>query len=365
MRQPGVRRSALLIGVGSAAALALVALFEPTDGQDRGRLVDPPAAVGGLVHPPALANRDRPAVAPEEGSLPGPLLVADRPAPLDEVGHVAIDQAAPPAASAPAPVSVAGLSAEVRPTIETMASGLAADGKFAAIAVRAGTLTGTVAEADDPLYELGHRLQVKGEVAEAIEAYRMAAEAHPEHAATYYERGYLLQKRRSGRRGRRAPEVSDDPAARAAPCVRPLQPRLPSPEAWRLCRCHQALPGGDRRQFLVLLVVLQSGLHRTEAGPLPGGLGRLSEVDRGRPEAGPVLREHRDDPALPSRLLSGTRTAFGFSGRDPGGSHSLRSALLGPPSRSSSSIVRGQSFLKRRESARSASSWPPVWQRGQ
>ena len=33
--------------------------------------------------------------------------------------------------------------------------------------------------------------------------------------------------------------------------------------------------------------------------------------------------------------------------------------------RSSSSMVFGQSFLSRREKARSASSWPPVWQRGQ
>ena len=37
----------------------------------------------------------------------------------------------------------------------------------------------------------------------------------------------------------------------------------------------------------------------------------------------------------------------------------------GRPVRSSSSIERGQSFLSRRDSARSARSLPPVWQRGQ
>ena len=190
LRPSGFHRSALLIGAATAAALALVALFEPTGGQDRGRLGQLPAEAGDLVRAPATADRHRPAAGPLEPSLTGPLLVAQR-TPDARIDLAVPGDPGPPAA--PAPVGLSSLSAEVRPQIEN-AAGLAVDGKFAAVAVRTGALAEAAIAEDDPLYELGRRLQDKGDIAQAIEAYRMAAEANPGHAATWYDWGYLLQK---------------------------------------------------------------------------------------------------------------------------------------------------------------------------
>ncbi len=105
--------------------------------------------------------------------------------------------AAAPTDPAPAPPALKQLGAAARgtpPRIDPRASGLTAGSKFAAVAVRTAALTEPEAGDDDPLYDLGHRLQQKGDVAQAIEAYRMAADVHPEHAATYYDWGYLLQQ---------------------------------------------------------------------------------------------------------------------------------------------------------------------------
>ncbi len=237
-----VRRSALLIGAASAAAFALVALFDPSGGQDRAQLVGPPVGDGGLVRAPPTPDRYRSAPDRRAASMPGPLLIANRPpsievgdpppatpepptkptrpAPVTAVdaaipetggpptdpappGSVAVVDATipgktePPADPAPAPASLARLSATAPPgppRIEDATAGLAADGKFAALAVHAGTLREPAPADDDPLYDLAHRLQEKGDVAQAIEAYRMAAEANPQHASTWYDWGYLLQQ---------------------------------------------------------------------------------------------------------------------------------------------------------------------------
>jgi tetratricopeptide (TPR) repeat protein len=226
--RPANRRSALLIGAASLAVLALVALFAPTGGQDRARLTDPPAEVGGLVRAPPTPDRYRPAAGDLAPSVPNPLPVAHQPPaspvatghPVAQKAEALADLATPgraalevdasvpekaeppgprvkPGDPAPAPASLARLSAAVRPApprIEATAAGLAADGKFQAVAVRTGALAGPEAPDDDPLYELAHRLQEKGQIARAIEAYRLAARANPRHAATYYDWGYLLQK---------------------------------------------------------------------------------------------------------------------------------------------------------------------------
>ena len=108
--------------------------------------------------------------------------------------HVAAAARSDPA---PAPAGVERLSAAAQPTparIDPAGSGLTAGSKFAAVAVRSAALTEPVAGDDDPLYDLGHRLQQKGDLAQAIEAYRMAAAVNPQHAATYYDWGYLLQQ---------------------------------------------------------------------------------------------------------------------------------------------------------------------------
>jgi Flp pilus assembly protein TadD len=221
LRRLAVRRSTVLIGAASAAALALVGLFEPTGGQDRTQRVGPPAETGSLVRAPPTADRYRPAAGLGNPSLPSPLLVADRP-PSSSVAvdrprpgtleparqatslglvpagdAAAPEKAEPPGDPAPAPVSLARLSAAVAPPpprIEDAVDGVAADGKFAALAVRTGALTEPAPEDDDPLYDLAHRLQQKGDVAQAIEAYRMAADVNPQHASTWYDWGYLLQQ---------------------------------------------------------------------------------------------------------------------------------------------------------------------------
>ena len=246
LRRLAVRRSALLIGAASAAALALIALFDPTGGQDRARPVGPPAEAGGLVRAPLTTDRYRPAAGPRDPSPPRPLLAASQPPSSSvEVGHprretpeppshaappgppaavvdppvpatpgpssdpappgpvaAAVDaasasKAGPPGDPAPAPASLAQLSAAVAPRpprIEDTLESLAVDGKFAALAVRTGALTEPAPKDDDPLYDLAHRLQEKGEIAQATEAYRMAAEANPQHASTWYDWGYLLQQ---------------------------------------------------------------------------------------------------------------------------------------------------------------------------
>ena len=139
-----------------------------------------PAEPGAPVRPAAAATGDlrpaRAAIGPE--------------APV----HVGAAARSDPA---PAPAGVERLSAAVPPTparIDPAGSGLTAGSKFAAVAVRSAALTEPAAGDDDPLYDLGHRLQQKGDIAQAIEAYRMAAAVNPQHAATYYDWGYLLQQ---------------------------------------------------------------------------------------------------------------------------------------------------------------------------
>ncbi len=189
------RRSAVLISAAGATALALVALVEPTGDRDRGRLVGPPAEAGGLVVQ-ALPGpvKQRPQASPAQ---PSPRLAVKPPptAPV-EIVSVAFEPPEPPSA-APAPAILTGLSAVALPApprVEATVGGLAARGKFAALAVRTGTLTRPETEDIDPLHELGRRLQAKGEIAQAIEAYRMAVAARPGHAETYYDWGYLLQQ---------------------------------------------------------------------------------------------------------------------------------------------------------------------------
>ncbi len=107
--------------------------------------------------------------------------------------------AAAAASSDPAPArpgleQLSAAAQQTPPRIDPGTAGLAAGSKFTAVEVRTAALTEPQAEDDDPLYELAHRLQQKGDVAQAIEAYRMAADANPQHAATYYDWGYLLQQ---------------------------------------------------------------------------------------------------------------------------------------------------------------------------
>ncbi len=265
LRRLAVRRAALLIGAAGAAALVLIALFEPTGGRDRARLVEPPAEAGALVRAPPTPDRYRPAADRGTPGMPGPLLVANR-SPSIDIGHSrpeapepadssappgpvaivdaaipgtsepAIDPAPPQAAAAagaaipgttepptdpappqavaavgvaipettepstdpaPIPASLAHASTAVAaapPRSKDSTLGPAADGKIAALAVGSGAASEPATEDDDPLYDLAHRLQQKGDVVQAIEAYRMAALANPQHAATYYDWGYLLQQ---------------------------------------------------------------------------------------------------------------------------------------------------------------------------
>jgi tetratricopeptide (TPR) repeat protein len=73
---------------------------------------------------------------------------------------------------------------------------LAATAKLEEIGtVPSGSIAPFEVENEDPLYELGYRLERKGKIAAAIAAYEMAAKANPEHAATYYNWGHLLQQR--------------------------------------------------------------------------------------------------------------------------------------------------------------------------
>jgi Flp pilus assembly protein TadD len=208
---PTIRRATLIIGAASVAVLALIALFEPTGGQDRTPAADPAIEAGAPGRLPPTPDRDQPAAAPRAASTPSRLVI-DHPPPAQVTepstdkatpGRAAIDvnastaEKAEPEDLAPAPVSLARLSAVVQPApprIEASTASLAANGTLAAVAVRAGALPGAAAPDDDPLYELAHRLQDKGQIAHALEAYRMAARANPQHAATYYDWGYLLQK---------------------------------------------------------------------------------------------------------------------------------------------------------------------------
>ena len=81
------------------------------------------------------------------------------------------------------------------PRIDGAGPGVAASSKLATVAVQGVAPVRSEPEIEDPLYDLGYRLQQKGEVRKAIEAYSMAAAANPGHAATWYNWGYLLQSR--------------------------------------------------------------------------------------------------------------------------------------------------------------------------
>ena len=176
------RRELALAGVASAAAIALAALLGLALSEEPAPLAGPPALADGLAAPPLAAER---AAGGAEMLTAGPLLAAFRlPTPRLTGGEMRPSATA----ASPAPVSpVAG----AEPSGATDAGpGLASGSKLAStagMALRAG-------DHGNPLYELAHRLQRKGETASAIRVYGLAAETDPRHAATFYDWGYLLQQ---------------------------------------------------------------------------------------------------------------------------------------------------------------------------
>jgi tetratricopeptide (TPR) repeat protein len=185
--RPRARRLALagLAGTAAVALLALVGLL-PGDQQ---------APIQG----PAALARDADPLPPDDALATGPLLAAFRLAVPALVGGETSDPAR--AGSLDAALPLAGSAqAAVRGAPQPLHFGgggpRATSGSklvnLAGITLRA--VARPAAEDSNPLYELGYRLQRKGEIASAIDAYRLAAENDPQHAATFYNWGYLLQQ---------------------------------------------------------------------------------------------------------------------------------------------------------------------------
>jgi tetratricopeptide (TPR) repeat protein len=184
--RPRARRLALAGLAGAAAvALALVGLL-PGDQQ---------ASIQG----PAALARDADPLQPDDALAAGPLLAAFRLAVPALVGGEtsaparagSLDAALPLAGSAQAAVRGAPQPLHFGGGGPRLTSGSKLV-NLAGITLRA--VARPAAEDSNPLYELGYRLQRKGEVASAIDAYRLAAENDPQHAATFYNWGYLLQQ---------------------------------------------------------------------------------------------------------------------------------------------------------------------------
>ncbi len=232
-------RSVALSAAAMAFVVALFAIFEPSGGRV-GRSADrSPELVADLVPASRLAD-----------ARPSTKDAQDTPAPLDTLlaanaprqasiedgdariagGHdselgqapVRLDASppgaereneanrAPPALTAapavgevdgkldaPAPSPAMGAAVPVASHAPDRADpSLAATAKLEEIGtVPNGSIAPFEVENEDPLYELGYRLERKGKTAAAIAVYEMAAKVNPEHAATYYNWGHLLQQR--------------------------------------------------------------------------------------------------------------------------------------------------------------------------
>lgn len=167
-----------VLGLAAAAVAALMAWFGFAPGED-------PA--------PAALARGVAAAPPADALAAGPLLAAFRlPPPVLEGAEARFAARAAPSAGA-AQAAVRGVPAPLH--FGGAGPRLVSGAKLASVAgIARRALARPVAEDSNPLYDLGYRLQRKGESASAIEAYRLAAESDPQHAATFYNWGYLLQQ---------------------------------------------------------------------------------------------------------------------------------------------------------------------------
>ncbi len=180
LRRAGAVRSVTLASSAVAAAVLMVALIDWPAG-------DRAAPAGSRAAPAAatlLATPGDPTAAGggRDGLKVGGLLLAYRPAAVPLAGGAGVLAAAlpPAAASPPAP----------QPPALVSGSKL-----VSAASVDPGSVGGAAGGERNPLYELAFRLQRKGEIASALAAYQLAAEANPKHAATFYNWGHLLQQR--------------------------------------------------------------------------------------------------------------------------------------------------------------------------
>ncbi len=231
-------RSVALSAAAMAFVVALFAIFEPSGGRV-GRSADRspelavdlvPASRLADAHPSTKGAQDAAALdtllatnAPRQASIEdGDARTAGRHDSKLGQAPVRLDASAPDAereneaSRAPPALTAAPAVAEVDSKLDLPASSqamdaampvashapdrtgpsLAATAKLEEIGtVPNGSIAPFEVENEDPLYELGYRLERKGKTAAAIAAYEMAAKANPEHAATYYNWGHLLQQR--------------------------------------------------------------------------------------------------------------------------------------------------------------------------
>jgi Flp pilus assembly protein TadD len=237
-RRGGLGRSVVLSAAAMALVVALFAIFEPSGGRVGGSAGRSPELAVDLVpaarvadaHPPAKDAPDAPLLdtllatnAPRQASIedadaataggrdtePGRAPTGvDASTPNGqrgfEAGRAARALTAAPAGgevdtgrdvSAPSHAVGAALPVASR-AADGVDPSLAATAKLEEIGtVASGSIAPFEVESEDPLYELGYRLERRGKTAGAIAAYEMAAKANPEHAATYYNWGHLLQQR--------------------------------------------------------------------------------------------------------------------------------------------------------------------------
>jgi len=189
-------RGLACVGLAGVAAVVLASLLGFSLGNDPAPITGPTALAGGIASATPGAGQ----AAGGAGALrAGPLLTAFRlPAPELFGGATSYGaHTAPPDPALPrAGAEQVGAAVALQPLrFGAPGPGLASGSKLASVAGMAlRGLARPVVDDRNPLYELGYRLQRKGETASAIAAYELAAETDPGHAATFYNWGYLLQQ---------------------------------------------------------------------------------------------------------------------------------------------------------------------------
>ena len=190
------RRNLAVAGIAGIALIALAGLLGLTTGHDPAPITAPSALASDVA--PAAQEPAPPAGGADVLSA-GPLLAAFRlPAPELVGSATRFPAHAAPRAAAPAHSDAlqASPAAALQPLrFGAPGPGLASGSKLASAAgLGLRGVAGPVGDDPNPLYELGYRLQQKGETESAIAAYQLAAETDPRHPATFYNWGYLLQQ---------------------------------------------------------------------------------------------------------------------------------------------------------------------------
>lgn len=192
-------RVAALAAAATAVALGLVVVFDQLASADRGPLRGASVIEGDLVRAPRTAAKYRPVNRTGDATEPGVLPIAAAPLAISDPSPGAGEPVTALRAGRPQSGHVA-LSATVRgeadpdrrPVPGATLAGTAGPG-----AVREGPGAPppmTREEVWETFYDLGYRLQRRGEITAAVAAYRAAAATGSAHAATYYNLGYLLQQ---------------------------------------------------------------------------------------------------------------------------------------------------------------------------